>query len=104
MPAMVALAEHPEAVGRAVNLGGMTEISIMELAARIVEQLDSRSEIVLVPYEQAYGEGYEDMRRRVPDNQLAGRLVGFAPTTGVDEIIRRVADAMSEVPAPVAVG
>ena len=49
---------------------------------------------MLVPYEQAYGEGYEDMRRRVPDNTLAGELVGFTPRTGIDAIIRNVAGAM----------
>ena len=47
---------------------GHNEISILDLATRIIELTDSSSEIVLVPYEQAYGEGYEDMRRRVPDN------------------------------------
>ena len=47
-----------------------------------------------MPYAQAYGEGYEDMRRRVPDNTLAGELIGFTPRTGIDAIIRNVADAM----------
>ena len=94
VPAMVALAELPAALGRAVNLGGMTEISIMALARRVVHLLDSTSEIVLVPYAQAYAAGYEDMRRRVPDNTLAGQLVGFRPTTGIDEIILGVADAI----------
>ena len=60
-----------------MNLGGATEISIGALARRIVALLDSPSEIVLVPYSRAYGEGYEDMRRRVPDNTLAGELIGF---------------------------
>jgi UDP-glucose 4-epimerase len=77
VPAMVALAEHPAALGRAVNLGGATETSIGALTQRIVELLGSSSEIVPVPYAQAYGEGYEDMRRRVPDNTLAGKLVDF---------------------------
>lgn len=94
VPAMVALAELPAARGRAVNLGGMTEISIMALARRVVHLLDSTSDIVLVPYAQAYSAGYEDMRRRVPDNTLAGQLVGFHPTTGVDEIILGVAHAL----------
>ncbi|MGH3771973.1 MAG: NAD-dependent epimerase/dehydratase family protein [Pseudonocardiaceae bacterium] len=93
VPAITALAEHPAALGRAVNLGGATEISIGALARRTVELLNSPSEILLVPYEQAYGEGFEDMRRRVPDNTLAGELVGFSPKTTVDDIIRRVAAA-----------
>ena len=94
VPALVELVEHPGARGQAVNLGGATEISIGALARRIVALLDSPSEIVLVPYSQAYGEGYEDMRRRVPDNTLAGELIGFTPRTGIDAIIRNVADAM----------
>jgi UDP-glucose 4-epimerase len=94
VPALVDLVEHPRARGKAVNLGGATEISIGALARRIVALLDSPSEIVLVPYFQAYGEGYEDMRRRVPDNTLAGELIGFTPRTGTDSIIRNVADAM----------
>ena len=94
VPALVELIEHPAARGQAVNLGGATEISIGALARRIVALLDSPSEIVLVPYSLAYGEGYEDMRRRVPDNTLAGELIGFTPRTGIDAIIRNVADAM----------
>jgi UDP-glucose 4-epimerase len=94
VPALVELVEHPATRGQAVNLGGATEISIGALARRIVALLDSPSEIVLVPYSQAYGEGYEDMRRRVPDNTLAGELIGFTPRTGIDAIIRNVAGAM----------
>jgi UDP-glucose 4-epimerase len=63
-----------------------------------VSQLDSPSEIRLIPYSEAYGPGYEDMRRRVPDNTLAGQLVGFRPRTTIEEIIDRVAASMS-VPA-----
>ncbi|WP_127794150.1 GDP-mannose 4,6-dehydratase [Agromyces sp. LHK192] len=91
VPAMVRLAESPAAVGRAVNLGGAAEVSILDLATRIVELLESPSEIRLVPYEIAYAPGYEDMRRRVPDNSLARELVGFEPSTTLDEIILRVA-------------
>jgi UDP-glucose 4-epimerase len=90
--AIVALAEHPAAVGLAVNLGGATEISINALAARIAVVLGSRSTIEHIPYAQAYGPGYEDMRRRVPDNTLAHALVGFNPRTSVDDMIRAIAD------------
>ncbi|TKV61719.1 NAD-dependent epimerase/dehydratase family protein [Nakamurella flava] len=91
VPAMVRLQEEPRSVGRAFNLGGSFEVSILDLAERIVQLLDSPSRIELVPYERAYGPGYEDMRRRVPDNTLSRELVGFAPTTTLDEIIRAVA-------------
>lgn len=92
VPAIATLAETPEAYGRAVNLGGAREISILDLATRIIEVLGSSSEITLVPYDQAYAPGYEDMRRRVPDNSLAHSLIGFEPTTPLDEVILRVAD------------
>ena len=93
VPAMVRLSETPAAYGQAVNLGGAEEVSILTLAHRIVDVLGSDSEIRLVPYAEAYADGYEDMRRRVPNNDLAMQLVGFAPSTGLDEIIRQVAAA-----------
>jgi len=91
VPAMVRISEHPDALGRAFNLGGATEISIIDLARRIIEVLDSDSRIELIPYDQAYPHGFEDMRRRVPDNTRARQLVGFEPRTGIDDIIKHVA-------------
>jgi UDP-glucose 4-epimerase len=91
VPALVAIAEHPEAAGLAVNLGGAHEISILDLARLIVDLLGSTSTIVLVPYAEAYGQGYEDMRRRVPDNSLARSLVGFRPGTTIEQIVAGVA-------------
>jgi UDP-glucose 4-epimerase len=91
VPAIVRISEEPLAFGNAYNLGGSYEISILTLAQRIVELLGSSSAITLVPYEQAYSEGYEDMRRRVPDNSKSFGLVGFDPKTTLDEIILNVA-------------
>lgn len=91
VPGMVRLAETPASYGRAVNLGSTDEISILGLAHRVIEVLGSSSEIMLVPYERAYVDGYEDMRRRVPDIGLAKELIGFTPSTTLDEIIRAVA-------------
>ena len=71
VPALVRLSEKPETRGQAFNLGGAQEVSILDLAERIIELTGSTSEIELVPYDEAYGEGYEDMRRRVPDNSKA---------------------------------
>ena len=65
-------------------------MSILDLAQRIIRGTRQPSTIALVPYEEAYGEGYEDMRRRVPDNTKARELVGFDPTTTLDEIISNV--------------
>jgi len=105
VPALVRIAETPESRGQAYNLGGSFEVSIMDLARRIVEITGSSSTIQLVPYEQAYGEGYEDMRRRVPDNTKARELVGFDPRTTLDEIIAAVAaDQRAAAAAPVLVG
>jgi UDP-glucose 4-epimerase len=92
VPAITRISAEPSAYGSAFNLGGNHEISILALAQRIVELLDSPSEIIFVPYEEAYAEGYEDMRRRVPDNSKSRALVGFDPQTTVDEIILRVAE------------
>ncbi|WP_166867952.1 NAD(P)-dependent oxidoreductase [Salinibacterium sp. ZJ70] len=94
VPAFVRLVEERRAFGRAVNLGGGTEISIKHLAERIIEITGSRSTIRFVPYEEAYGAGFEDMRRRVPDNSLARELIGFVPATSIDEIIWSVASTL----------
>jgi UDP-glucose 4-epimerase len=90
--ALLALVEHPEAVGRVFNIGGNDEISIEALAQRIVDLAGSDSKIRYVPYEEAYEEGFEDMQRRVPDTTRANDLIGFAPTAGLDDIIRMVID------------
>ena len=95
VPAMVRIEENQASRGLAYNLGGSFEVSIMDLARRIVDVLGSDSTIRLVPYAEAYGEGYEDMRRRVPDNTKARQLVGFDPATTLEEIIRQVAQDRS---------
>lgn len=88
--ALVALIGHTEAYGRVFNLGGSEEVSIEELAQRVVSQADSGSKLRYVPYEEAYEEGFEDMQRRVPNTTRARELIGFAPTVGLDEIIAMV--------------
>ena len=90
--ALVDLVEHPEAVGRVFNIGGTDEVSIEQLAARIVERAGSDSKIRYVPYEEAYEEGFEDMQRRVPDTTRARELIGFTPTADLDQIIDMVID------------
>lgn len=91
VPAMVDIERDPRSRGQAYNLGGAREISILDLAREIIRTLDSRSEIELVPYEQAYAPGFEDMRRRVPDNTKARDLVGYEPRTPLTTTIMRVA-------------
>ncbi|ALV44553.1 nucleoside-diphosphate sugar epimerase [Arthrobacter alpinus] len=100
VPAITRISAEPSAYGNAFNLGGSYEISILSLAQRIVELLDSSSEIIFVPYEQAYAAGFEDMRRRVPNNSKSRALVGFDPKTTLDEIILSVADEQRRSTAP----
>ena len=89
---LVALSELPTAVGRVINIGSQHELSILELAQLVKRLTGSASEIVHVPYEQAYAQGFEDMARRIPDTARLKELIGFAPETGIEEIIRDVAD------------
>jgi UDP-glucose 4-epimerase len=88
--AVVALMNEPRAVGQVFNIGNGHEITIGELAARIKTLAGSRSEIVRIPYDQAYETGFEDMPRRVPDISKIKSLIGYEPTVELDEILERV--------------
>jgi UDP-glucose 4-epimerase len=88
--AMVALIDEPRAVGHVFNIGNGREISIGDLAERIRTLTGSRSEIVRIPYDEAYEAGFEDMPRRVPDISKVQALVGYTPTVELDEILARV--------------
>ncbi|MCS6842283.1 MAG: GDP-mannose 4,6-dehydratase [Roseiflexus sp.] len=88
--ALIALLDHPGAIGKIFNVGNPQEVSILELAQRVVRLANSSSPIVLVPYEHAYEAGFEDMRRRVPDISRLTALTGFRPTLDLDDIIRTV--------------
>ena len=87
---LVALSEHPEAFGRVFNLGGGEEVSIKELAERVIELAGSQSSLEFLPYDVAYEAGFEDMERRVPNTDRARQLVGFTPSTSLDDILRSV--------------
>jgi len=89
--ALVDLAQHPGAVGEVFNIGNDgEEISILDLARRVKLRTGSKSEIVLVPYDKAYEEGFEDMPRRVPDTGKLRELIGYEPRVQLDEILDRV--------------
>jgi UDP-glucose 4-epimerase len=90
--ALLGLIEDERARGEVFNVGATAEISILELAERVLALSGSDSEIVLVPYEDAYQEGFEDMYRRVPDIEKIGALLGWAPTRSLDQIIGDVID------------
>ncbi len=87
---LLKLASEPHAVGQVFNLGNSEETSILDLALRVKALTDSKSQIVRIPYSQAYEAGFEDMPRRVPDLTKIGKLVGYVPKVGLDEILLRV--------------
>ncbi len=76
--------------GEVFNIGSTEEVSMLELAQRVKHATGSRSEIVFIPYHEAYGQGFEDMRRRVPDITKIGQMLGWAPTMCLDEILADV--------------
>jgi UDP-glucose 4-epimerase len=88
--ALVRLVAEPSAVGQVYNIGNTEEITIRELAERIRAMTASRSEIVLVPYDQAYEAGFEDMPRRLPDLGKIRLAIGYEPTLKIDQILARV--------------
>ena len=88
--ALVKIMDHPQAVGQVFNIGSNEEVTILELAQRVKELAGSESEIVFVPYDEAYEEGFEDMPRRVPDISKVNSLVGFRPEVSLDGILQSV--------------
>ncbi len=92
--ALIALAETESAYGRIFNIGQQTEISINGLAECILRLTDSPSEVTHVPYAEAYGGSFEDMRRRVPDCARLLETVGFAPTDRLEEAILAVVEEL----------
>jgi UDP-glucose 4-epimerase len=93
--ALLGLVDHEGAVGEVFNVGSQQEISILDLAKRIKAKTKSASDIVLVPYEKAYEEGFEDMLRRIPDTSKIEKLIGFRPTVSLDAILERVIEHLS---------
>ncbi|AMV39271.1 GDP-mannose 4,6-dehydratase [Planctomyces sp. SH-PL62] len=96
--ALVGLMDHPQAVGEVFNVGSTEEISILALAERVRALTDSDSEIVRIPYEQAYGDGFEDMPRRVPDISKIHALIGYQPRKSLDQILQGVIDYFRDAP------
>ena len=88
--AVTTLMETEEAVGEIFNIGSTREIQIRDLAQRVIELTNSNSEIKYVPYKDVYGEGFEDMKRRVPDISKIRDLIGWQPETGLDDLLQKV--------------
>src|SRR6185436_9770818 len=88
--ALMKLMDKDQSVGQVFNVGSNHEISIIDLAHKVKELTNSDSEIVLVPYDEAYEEGFEDMPRRVPDTSKAKQHIGFAPSVDLEGILATV--------------
>lgn len=87
---LVGLMDHPDSPGQVFNIGNNEEINILELAECVRELTGSTSPIVTVPYDKAYGDGFEDMPRRVPDISKIATFTGYRPRTSLDDILRAV--------------
>ena len=91
VPALQALMADERAYGQVFNIGSSEQVSITRLAERVLAVVGSSSTITYVPYESAYGAGFEDMQRRVPDCTRARQLIGFQPSRSLADIIGDVA-------------
>jgi len=90
--ALLKLVVEPKAIGQVINVGNKHEISIYQLAERVRELSGSTSPIKLIPYDEAYESGFEDMPRRVPDLSRIKGLIGYEPQLQLDEILTQVID------------
>jgi UDP-glucose 4-epimerase len=88
--ALPQLMEHPQAVGEVFNVGNSEEISINDLASLVKKLAGGDSEIIHIPYDEAFEKGFEDMQRRVPDTTKIKSLIGFRATVSLEESIRRI--------------
>jgi UDP-glucose 4-epimerase len=89
--ALVRLQRCPEARGQIFNVGGAEEITIRDLAAKVIEVVGSNSEIELVPYQEAYAPGIDDMRRRKPVVEKLALITGFRPSIELRQMIELTA-------------
>jgi UDP-glucose 4-epimerase len=94
--ALTKLMAEPKAEGDVFNVGNDHEITIKELAFKVKEMIGSDSEIEYIPYEKAYGPGFEDMERRCPNVDKIKKLIGFAPTHDLEAMIQSVIDYFKE--------
>ena len=88
--ALLLVMDSDQAVGNVFNIGNNQQISILELAKKVIEITGSKSEIVKIPYSEAYPEGFEDIQRRVPDISKVKNAFGWTPQIGLDQIIKDI--------------
>jgi UDP-glucose 4-epimerase len=94
--AVIAIAFAKNTIGKVINIGNDFEISINDLAKKIISETGSRSKITYVPYAEAYGEGFEDMERRVPNIDLIRNLVGWKPKRDLSTMIADISSEMQK--------
>ena len=94
--AVIAIAFSEVTIGKVINIGNDFEISINNLAKKIITETGSESKIVYVPYTEAYGEGFEDMERRVPNIDLIKKLVGWSPKRDLSTMIADISEEMNK--------
>jgi UDP-glucose 4-epimerase len=94
--ALLLVMDSDKAVGQVFNVGNNSQISIMELAKKVIEITGSKSSIEKIAYEKAYPEGFEDMQRRVPDISKIKQVLGWEPKINLDQIIKDIADFNSK--------
>ena len=92
--ALTKLLETPECFGQVINIGNDEETTIKALAEAAIAMTGSSSVIRYIPYEEVYGEGFEDMQRRVPSLEKANSLIGYRPTKSLSDIINDVAQGL----------
>jgi UDP-glucose 4-epimerase len=88
--------ENECCIGQIINIGGTEEISILDLAKKIVRLSGSSSSIELIPYEKVYGIDFDDMKRRVPSLDKAARLLNFKPNYGLEKSLQIIIDSMKD--------
>lgn len=93
--AVVRIAFSPNTIGKVINIGNDFEISINDLATKVISETGSKSSVVYVPYKEAYGDGFEDMKRRVPNIDLINQLVEWKPERDLSAMIRDIANEMN---------
>ena len=94
--AVIAIAFAENTIGKVINIGNNFEISINELARKIIAETNSESQVIYVPYKEAYGDGFEDMERRVPNIELISKLVGWKPKRDLSTIITDISAEMKK--------
>jgi len=94
--AIIKVAFATNTIGKVINIGNNEEISMNDLALKVIEQTGASSKITYIPYSEAYGDGFEDMERRVPDIGLIYELVGWKPSRKLDLIISDIVNDLKE--------